>query len=235
MYVILLNDDNTLIATQKERIMQRSKLVDTLCFLVNPVYNDLNMADYTVSMEYVSPISREWNQEFLTLSDETYNGYLKYIVPFDTNLTSEAGSVEVQLTFLNVAMDETGITTQHVRKTSTAKIDIIPISNWSLQIPDSSLSALDQRIIMMAGQIKATEEMMNVAIDNKADNIKFDDTDNSLQLLSGEKEIGDKIKLNVGDTALEDGVPIVNFGSQDESDSDNDNPTVNDESDVVEF
>ena len=235
MYVILLNDDNTLIATQKERIMQRSKLVDTLCFLVNPVYNDLNMADYTVSMEYVSPVSREWNQEFLTLSDETYNGYLKYIVPFDTNLTAEAGSVEVQLTFLNVAMDETGITTQYVRKTSTAKIDIIPISNWSLQIPDSSLSALDQRIIMMAGQIKATEEMMNVAIDNKADNIKFDDTDSSLQLLSGEKEIGDKIKLNVGDTALEDGVPIVNFGSQDESDSDNDNPTVNDESDVVEF
>ena len=37
-YVILVNEDNTLYGSKKERIMQRSKLVDTLTFIANPIY-----------------------------------------------------------------------------------------------------------------------------------------------------------------------------------------------------
>ena len=38
MYTILATDDNELRVTVKERIMQRSKMVDSFHFLVKPMY-----------------------------------------------------------------------------------------------------------------------------------------------------------------------------------------------------
>ena len=43
MYTILVNDDNTLTTSVRERIMQRSKLVDSLHFLVEPTYKEKNI------------------------------------------------------------------------------------------------------------------------------------------------------------------------------------------------
>ena len=108
MYTILINDDNSMIATQKQRIMQRSKLVDELWFLVKPIYNGYNMAEFTLSMEYVLPVSRKYKNEILTLSTDKYNEYLKYTLPIDTELTSEAGEIEIALTFILSDLDEDG-------------------------------------------------------------------------------------------------------------------------------
>jgi len=44
MYTILLNNDNKLVTSVRERIMQRSKLVDNLHFLVDPAYKELDMS-----------------------------------------------------------------------------------------------------------------------------------------------------------------------------------------------
>ena len=60
MYTILVNDDNTLTTSIRERIMQRSKLVDSLHFLVYPTYKGLDMTDFTVTMEYILPVSKEY-------------------------------------------------------------------------------------------------------------------------------------------------------------------------------
>ena len=43
MYVILVNDDNSLYGSKKERIMQRSKLVNNLVFIVDPIYKGVDM------------------------------------------------------------------------------------------------------------------------------------------------------------------------------------------------
>ena len=72
MYTILLNDTNELITSVKERIMQRSKLVDNLHFLVDPIYKGIDMTDFTVMMEYILPVSREYKSEVLVKSDELY-------------------------------------------------------------------------------------------------------------------------------------------------------------------
>ena len=75
-YVILINDDNSMTITRKNRIIQRSKLVDNIWFLAKPEYNGYNMADFTVVLEYISPVSHTYRTEFLTRSGEDYNGYL---------------------------------------------------------------------------------------------------------------------------------------------------------------
>lgn len=230
-YIILINDDNGMTITQKRRIVQRSKLVDDLWFLIKPDYSGYNMAEFTAVLEYVAPVSRKYRTEFLIRNDDAYNGYLKYTLPLDTNLTAEAGDIELMLTFLMVDLDENGNSIQRVRKISGTKITIVPISAWSDIIPDSALSALDQRIIKIDAQIKALGESFIPAECNKADDLSYDTVTSELQLLSGGKEIGKKVVINSTGESLKDGIPIVDF-----SNINNDNlGTSDDEFDVVEF
>lgn len=195
MYVILVGEDNTLVTTQKETVMQRSKLVDNLWFLVPPEYKGYNMADFSVLLEYVLPVSRRYKSELLVLSDEGYEDHLKYVLPFDTELTSEAGSIELQLTFALVELDPDGNAIQRIRKTAATKINIVAISAWSDIIPDEALSAIDQRLIMANAQIKALDDLAGSLSLNKADNISYNEVGGELSLMSGKNAIGDTIKI----------------------------------------
>lgn len=213
MYVLLVNSDNTITASKKERIMQRSKLFDSLWFLTEPTYKGYDMSVCTVVMEYVLPVSNKYCSDILELSDEGYEEYLKYVVPFDTKLTSEPGDVELQLTFIYSDLDENGESIQLVRKTSTAKVNIVPISAWSDIIPDSALSAIDQRIIKMDAQIKELLDLGDAYDAAKADNIAYDADKQTLQLLSGENKIGDEVSLNIDEN--KDGIPAIDFSDLD--------------------
>nr|DAH97571.1 MAG TPA: hypothetical protein [Caudoviricetes sp.] len=213
MYVFLVNSDNTITASKKERIMERSKLVDKLWFLTAPEYNGYDMSKFTAVLEYISPCSKKYHSEILKLDEEGYQEYLKYVLPFDTKLTSEPGSISLQLSFILSDLDESGEDIQRVRKTSTASIEIVPIAAWSDIIPDESLTAIDQRIIKVDAQIK---QLMDIETENqgsKVDNLKYDYDKNTLQLLAGENEIGDKITLkSCEDDDCCDGVDVVDFG-----------------------
>ena len=164
MYTILIGNDNSLTTTCRERIMQRSKLVDNLCFLAYPIYKEQNMAEYTVLLEYVLPCSRKYRTE-----------------------------IEAQITFAKADIDDKGNSIQRVRKTSTVKITIVPISAWSDIIPDSALSAIDQRIIKVDAQIKALDEMGEILHNSKADNLSYEN--NKLQLLANGKKIGKAVTI----------------------------------------
>lgn len=197
MYTILVNESNELVTTVRERIMQRSKLVDNLHFLVDPIYKELNINDFTVMMEYVLPVSREYKSEILVKSDELYKEKLEYKLPFDTCLTKEAGDVEIQLTFLKVELDAYGESKQRVRKAGPAFITIVPVTAWSNIIADSALSAIDQRLIMAESMLNAANEMNQYLFETKADNIVYDAEGQFIQLTANGTPIGDKIVLNM--------------------------------------
>lgn len=234
MYTILINDDNSLYGSHKERIMQRSKLVDELVFIVHPVYkNKHDMTNASVVLEYLLPVSRKYETEYLVLSDERYNDcFLQYKLPLDTKITSEAGSVELQLTFAYADLDEKGNDIQRVRKTSPTTIDIIPISAWSDIIPDNALSALDQRIIKLDAQMKGLNELANI-IDgniNFVDNLVYNDEEETLQLMAGNKGVGDKVSVK---DMLDEGTPVVDLNSTTGDKPDTDDGSTDDN--VVEF
>lgn len=212
MYTLLLNETNELITSVKERIMQRSKLVDNLHFLVEPNYKGLDMGEFSATMEYVLPVSREYKTEALVKSDSLYKDMLEYKLPFDTCLTKEAGKIEVQLTFTKVELDADGFAKQMVRKTSPATIAIVPISAWSDIIADSALSALDQRLIQVDAIINAANEFNQYLYETKADNIIFDKKTNTLQLTAGGKTIGNKIILS----GVTDGIIALHINSEGE-------------------
>lgn len=193
MYTILLTETNELTTSIRERIMQRSKLVDSLHFLVDPNYKGLDMSLFTAVLEYITPVSREYKTEYLVKSDELYKGKIEYKLAFDSHLTREAGKVEVQLTFIKVEMDAEGRTIQRVRKTSPATITIVPISAWSDIIADSALTALDQRLIQVDAMINAANEMNDYLSATKADNIMVNKETNTLQLTANGYPIGDAV------------------------------------------
>jgi len=195
MYTILLGESNELITSVRERIMQRSKLVDALHFLVDPTYKGIDMSDFTVTMEYVTPVSREYRTETLVKSEALYKERLEYKLPFDTDLTKEAGKIEITLTFTKVEMDPDGNAIQRVRKTSPATVTIIPCAAWCNVVPDSALSALDQRLLKVDAAISALNDMSTYLDDNKADNIIIDMEANTIQLTANGAPIGDKCEM----------------------------------------
>lgn len=253
MYTILVNDDNALVTSVRERIMQRSKLMNSLHFLVNPKYEIdtvkyddtstdtsatttedtttedttasdattlkeksdgevtvepvvvdgiADMSKFTAMLEYLTPVSKQYKSEILTLTvdDEgkpkTYKDRLEYKLPFDTYLTSEAGDIEVQLTFTAVDLDVDGNGYQYVRKTSTTAITITPISAWSDIVTDKALNAVDQRLIETQKQIKALEELNDISAVTKADNITLDSETNTIALTANGEKIGDAINIS---------------------------------------
>lgn len=195
MYTILVTDNNELVTTIKERIIQRSKLVDNLHFLVNPTYKNLDMTKFTVVMEYITPVSRELHTEFLTQSAELYKNMIEYTLPIDTNITKEAGTFELKLTFTYVEMDADGKTYQHVRKTTPTGITIVACPAWCDVIPDAALTAFDQRIVALEALIHAIDDENQLLQESKADDIMYDNETNTLQLMANGNPIGEKVHL----------------------------------------
>lgn len=222
-YVILINDENELYGSHKERIMQRSNGVDSLIFMTNYLYKKTHdMTNATVMLEYILPCSKRYRSEILELSEERYKDcFLQYKLPFTTKLTSEAGKIELQVTFVYTEMDEDGNVYQRVRKTSPTTIEIIPISAWSDIIPDEVLTPLDQRLIVLSAQTKAIGEYLNVLDENKVDNLVYNDKDETLQLSANGVGVGNKVSVR---DMLDDGIPVVDLnGSNSDSDNDSDN------------
>lgn len=235
MYTILVCDDNSLMTTKRERIMQRSKLVDNLQFLVPHFYNDLDMSEYTVQLEYVLPCSRKYCTEILRLSDEMYKDHLRYVLPFDTKLSAEAGEIEVQLTFAKTELTPNGVGVQRVRKTSTTNIVIVPISAWSDIVPDSALSAIDERLIKMDAQMRAMNDFLDVIDDKQVDSLVYNPVKDTLYLSSKGNIVGDKVSVR---DMLDDGIPVVNLDSNNNEESNPDNNSncnCGCEDNVVEF
>lgn len=221
MYVILVNDDNSLYGSQKEKIMQKEKLVNNLWFLVPPHYNGYDMSQYTVTMRYTTPISKEMKTETLVLSDERYEEHLKYILPVDTCLTKEWGEIELNLTFTKLDTDDDGNIIQRVRKTDNHLLRITKLPDWDSFVPDSALSAIDQRILKQDAQIQALAELADALDGNgnvaMVDNLVYNSDEDTLQLSSNGIGVGDKVSVR---DMLEDGAPVVDLNSTSGDNSD---------------
>lgn len=221
-YTFLLNDDNSIYASHREVLMQRSKLVDEIWFLIKPSYKTIenDMSLFSVILEYILPNSKSYHSLELIKNEEGYKEYIKYVVPFDSNLSSEAGDIQLQLSFIYVGLDANGKDVQKVRKTRPTTLHITPIAAWSDIIPDASLASIDQRIIKTQAQIKELGYYAEILGENQVDNLVYDEKSDSLQLMAGKKEIGDKV--NVRDM-LDDGIPVVDLDSNSSNSGTNNN------------
>ena len=104
MYTILVNDDNSLQSSIRTRLIQGSKNIDYLRFLINPTYNDIDISELSVILTYILPVSKERKTLILEKSEELYKERLEYKVLLNNDenfITSEYGDVKMWLTFMN--------------------------------------------------------------------------------------------------------------------------------------
>lgn len=206
MYTILLDNDNCFTTSMKERIMERSKLVDSFHILVEPTYNEFNMSEFTCVLKYILPISKKYKTEILTFSEELYKDKLELKLPFDTALTSEPGDINFTLSFTKVDIDPDGNGKQYVRTTDECPITIIPIAKWDDIIPDEALNAVEQKLIALDTKINKLNDMADVYNKTKADNIAFNG-DGDVQLKSMGEFIGDSVVVATPGTIDDDNDP----------------------------
>lgn len=206
---ILITQTNELIdTTPKERIMQKSKLVDELHFIVDAMYKGTDMSTFTMVMEYKLPVSNEYKTQILEQSPELYEGMLEYKIPIDTDITKYPGNVEIQITMSKLESDARGKVLQRVRKVQPTILKIYPIAAWSDMIPDADLTALDQRILKQDAQIKELNELADKLNMTKADNLSY--SENMLQLTSNGKKIGSAVSITSSGSSTGD-FEIVEF------------------------
>lgn len=236
-YIFLLENNNEIIASHREVLMQRSKLVDEVWFLVNPKYKtcENDMSVFSVLLEYILPVSKSYHSLELVKDNEGYKEYIKYVVPLDSNLSSEAGDIQLQLSFIYAGLDADGKGIQKVRKTKATKLHITPVANWGDIIPDASLAAIDQRIIKTQAQIKELGYYAEILNENQVDNLVYNSTDETLQLSANGKGVGNKVSVR---DMLDDGIPVVDLDGSSSGDIDHDdgcNCGCGCENNVVEF
>ena len=213
MYTILVNDDNTLSVTKRDRIMQKSTGFDAIRFLVNPKYKGFDMSQCNVTLRYKTPLSQELKTETLQLASETYNGFLQYIIQVDSKLTHEPGDIVCNITFTLIDIDEKGNPVARVRKVNDAEITINSITDWDALVPDGLLSSLDQRIIVQEKQIKQLAEVALLLDRDKADGLKYQES--TLQLTANGEPIGNQVYSPSGVEGdypdYSAGIPVVDF------------------------
>jgi len=222
MYTILVRSDDSIVSTNREPIYHRSSLVRKLRFLVDPEYQDgndiLDMRSYVCTLEYKTPISDTYVPVILTPSTDLYKDKLEYILSVDTNITSEVGNLEMKLSWMQLEMDLDGTFKERVRKTPVITIEILPVAQWSDYIASSNLDNIAGMILQNQAMLNQTKDYMTqlealakMNLVTKADNIKIDKEENTLQLQAMGRPIGDKVTLE--DCECENGVPIVDFSN----------------------
>lgn len=202
MYTITLLNDRRLYGAHKEAIMQYDNMVGKIQFLIPQTYDGNDMRNFTtVSLEYISPISHLYKQEFLTLSEELVEyadeQYLEYLLPIGSKMTAEDGDIELQLSFYQVYMDEDGVVQDPVMKTQSCKVKIIPTKNWAQFVPSESMAALDQRIAQLIALEEEITELQGQIIEHH-DNFINDDVISDKTTYSSKKieEFIDKNELD---------------------------------------
>ena len=195
MYTFLICQDNSIVATSKERIMEKSNLVDKLQFIVEKEYNGFDMRDFQLVIEAFLPITHEIQVETLELADDNYKGlYYMYQLPLLTGVTKEAGDVQFSLSFIKSDLDDEGKLLNYVRRIETGVFKVLPVESW-FAVPDSALTELTQLYLQNQQNIMALRDVANT-LTNTAPNKIIINNNTDIRLAHDNTIVGDGIDIS---------------------------------------
>lgn len=127
MYIIL-NDDKQLIITENTNIYQNENLIDKIYFYIPSVYKNMDLNDFKVFIQYVTPANEIINEELV--KNGLYKDKLEYVLPVDTKFSRFAGNVKCLLKIRKtIEKDDNKIT--YKMNTSEVNIEILPSTNYN--------------------------------------------------------------------------------------------------------
>lgn len=197
MYTLRITDDNNVITTVKESLMEKSNCVNSIQIIINKVYKEqIDMADTTAYMKYVLPVTKKIKMTQLIADTTTDESHILYTIPVTANISAEPGDIEVSFTFLKLVHDEeSDTTTSYVRKTESGLIHITKLAQFDSYEPSEMLTELDQRILALMATAEDIKKLGQATYDNMPIDMKLDSEAKKLTLVNANGNTGDGVGI----------------------------------------
>lgn len=197
MYTLRITDDNNVITTVKESLMEKSNCVNSIQIIINKLYKEqIDMTDTTAYMKYVLPVTKKIKMTQLIADTTTYESHILYTIPVTANISAEPGDIEVSFTFLKLVHDEeSDTTTSYVRKTESGLIHITKLAQFDSYEPSEMLTELDQRILALMATAEDIKKLGQATYDNMPIDMKLDSEAKKLTLVNANGNTGDGVGI----------------------------------------
>lgn len=197
MYTLRITDDNNVITTVKESLMEKSNCVNSIQILINKLYKEqIDMTDTTAYMKYVLPVTKKIKMTQLIADTTTDESHILYTIPVTANISAEPGDIEVSFTFLKLVHDEeSDTTTSYVRKTESGLIHITKLAQFDSYEPSEMLTELDQRILALMATAEDIKKLGQATYDNMPIDMKLDSEAKKLTLVNANGNTGDGVGI----------------------------------------
>lgn len=197
MYTLRITDDNNVITTVKESLMEKSNCVNSIQIIINKLYKEqIDMTDTTAYMKYVLPVTKKIKMTQLIADTTTDESHILYTIPVTANISAEPGDIEVSFTFLKLVHDEeSDTTTSYVRKTESGLIHITKLAQFDSYEPNEMLTELDQRILALMATAEDIKKLGQATYDNMPIDMKLDSEAKKLTLVNANGNTGDGVGI----------------------------------------
>lgn len=197
MYTLRITDDNNVITTVKESLMEKSNCVNSIQIIINKLYKEqIDMTDTTAYMKYVLPVTKKIKMTQLIADTTTDESHILYTIPVTANISAEPGDIEVSFTFLKLVHDEeSDTTTSYVRKTESGLIYITKLAQFDSYEPSEMLTELDQRILALMATAEDIKKLGQATYDNMPIDMKLDSEAKKLTLVNANGNTGDGVGI----------------------------------------
>ena len=197
MYTLRITDDNNVITTVKESLMEKSNCVNSIQIIINKLYKEqIDMTDTTAYMKYVLPVTKKIKMTQLIADTTTDESHILYTIPVTANISAEPGDIEVSFTFLKLVHDEeSDTTTSYVRKTESGLIHITKLAQFDSYEPSEMLTELDQRILILMATAEDIKKLGQATYDNMPIDMKLDSEAKKLTLVNANGNTGDGVGI----------------------------------------
>ena len=197
MYTLRITDDNNVITTVKESLMEKSNCVNSIQIIINKLYKEqIDMTDTTAYMKYVLPVTKKIKMTQLIADTTTDESHILYTIPVTASISAEPGDIEVSFTFLKLVHDEeSDTTTSYVRKTESGLIHITKLAQFDTYEPSEMLTELDQRILALMATAEDIKKLGQTTYDNMPIDMKLDSEAKKLTLVNTNGNTGDGVGI----------------------------------------
>lgn len=184
MYTLKITDENTVVTTVKERLVERSNDVDNIQIITAKLYKEqLDMSDTSLYMKYKLPVTDKIKITQLIPNNLNYEtNYIQYLIPADVNLLAEAGDIEVSFTFLKLVSNDDDSITSYVRKTTSGVIHVSPLAAFDKYEPSEMFTETDQRLLALIAAVKDLNAQSKAIYENMVKDIRLNTDDKKITL-----------------------------------------------------
>lgn len=137
-----MDPQKRLVCTTKATIYQNESSVDAISFLLPIKYDELDIGDCIVAIEYLDPTGVT-QVEILVKDEEPYNEqYYRYTFSLVSKFTQVAGQINFVLEIVKPGED--GV--NQVLRVGSAAVTIEKWDDYMQYLPDENLSPMEKRV-----------------------------------------------------------------------------------------